>query len=249
MKKIGIVGGVSWLSTAEYYKTICLLSRQHHLERGFEGPAPVPEISIESVNINKSFHLRGAPGDEASWRGFDAYFHDALRRVECAGADFAIIASNTPHNRFEAITRGIAIPVISIFDVVARQCASHGAKRALILGTAPTMASAVFAATLEKHGIAGFVPQSDQDKAIVIELIDEIYAGRGNDAAERIRAVVARSFSSSADGSKVVCLSCTELPLAFPEFVDRPSFEADGILYLNTGVIHAQAAFDCAVSK
>lgn len=248
MKKIGIVGGVSWLSTVEYYKAICLLSHQHQFHKHLPGPPTVPEMSLESLNINKSFNLRGSYGDEASWRTYDSYFHDALKRLERSGADFAIIASNTPHNRFDAITKGITIPVISIFDAVAQECARHGAKRALILGTAPTMASPVFPAVLQKSGIAGFVPESERDRARVIELIDDLQAGGDNNAADEISAVVERSFSSGSDRRKVVCLSCTELPLAFPKFADNASFELDEILYLNTTVIHAKAAFDYARS-
>ena len=90
----------------------------------------MPEMSIESVNLNESFQRQGVGGDEASWSRFDAYFHAALKRLEASGVDFAIIASNTPHNRYEAITRGIRIPVISIFEVVAKECARQGVQNA-----------------------------------------------------------------------------------------------------------------------
>ena len=121
---------------------------------------------IESLNINKSFSLRGRPGDEKSWHKFDSYFRKALQSLQNSGAEFAIIASNTPHNRFDAITAGIDIPVINIFEVVAHECVRLDARKALILGTLPTMESSVFPSVLTKHGITPVLPNSDQHKSM-----------------------------------------------------------------------------------
>lgn len=249
MKKIGIVGGVAWASTVEYYRAICQMSQQHHEGRGFSGPPPMPEMSIESVNINKSFHLRGVPGDDASWSGFDAYFHEALKRVEASGAHFAIIASNTPHNRYEAITRGIGIPVLNIFEVVAQVCVQQGVQQILVLATEPTMKSPVFPAVLDKHGIAAAVPASEAEKSLVIRLIAQLQAGQVDGAAGQIHGLVENAFAADPAVRKVACLACTELPLAFARFVDLPVFEVDGVLYINTTMIHAQAAFDYALAE
>jgi len=248
LKKIGIVGGVSWYSTVEYYKTICRLSHERQHNRGPEGPPAIPEMAIESLNINKSFSLRGRSGDDASWRQFEAYFQAALRRLVGSGADFAIIASNTPHNRYDSITKGINIPVLNIFEEVAKECERHGVHSALILGTAPTMSSAVFPALLAKYGIHGTVPRTDQDQALVIKLIDQLQAGESHGAAEQVQRITERSMSTNSGKRQAVCLSCTELPLAFPGFGDVSTFEIDGVLYLNTTFIHAKAAFDYAVS-
>lgn len=248
MKKIGIVGGVAWLSTVEYYRTICQLSHRHYQHQQYPGSPPMPEISIESLNMNHSFGLRGEAGDEASWHRYDAYFNAALKRLEVSGADFAIIASNTPHNRYDAIARGINIPVLNIFDVVAKECAHLGVKNILILGTEPTMNSSVFPRVLAAHGIASAAPGSAHDKSVVIELIGQLQAGKGDGAAERIRAVVESAFAHEPEVRKVACLACTELPLAFSEFVDSPTFEVDSILYVNTTIVHARAAFEFALS-
>jgi aspartate racemase len=248
LKKIGIVGGVSWYSTVEYYKTICQLSHEQPRAQEVEGPPAVPEMVIESLNINKSFNLRGQPGDDASWRQFEDYFQKALRRLVASGADLAIIASNTPHNRYDSITRGISIPVLNIFDEVAKECARHGVHNALILGTAPTMSSPVFPALLAKFGIHGTVPSADQDRVQIIKLIDELQAGENHGVAERLQRIAERSLSVNSDKKQAVCLSCTELPLAFPGLGDAPTFEINGILYLNTTYIHAKAAFEYAVS-
>jgi aspartate racemase len=248
MKKIGIVGGVAWLSTIEYYKAICQFSERHHQGQKFNGAPPMPEMTIESVNMNYSFGVRGNGNDEASWSRYDAYFNAALKRLESSGCDFAIIASNTPHNRYHAITRGINIAVLSIFDVVAKECERQGIEKILLLGTAPTMSSTAFPNVLKAHGVEGSPPLIEDDRSLTVEIISQLQAGKRQGTSAKIHGIVERAFPAGSAGRKVACLACTELPLAFPQFVDSPTFEVDGVLYVNTTIIHAKAAFEYATS-
>ncbi len=249
MKKIGIVGGVGWPSTIEYYRAICKLSQDHFSESAISGPSPIPEMHIESLNINYSVRCRGVPGQNATWMKFDEYFRGALKRLEDSGVDFAIIASNTPHNRFDSIIEGIQIPVISIFEAVAKSCRTHGIKDLLILGTGPTMSSQVFPECLKKHGIDAFVPAKDEDKAVIIELIGELYKGACEGGHHTIYQIVRSSYGDTGDGQKAVCLACTELPLAFKGKEDVATFEEKDVFCINTSIIHAKAAFDYAVAE
>ncbi len=124
MKKSGIVGGVAWLSTVDYYTEICRRSERLHLAKNLQCAPSTPEMSIESLDLNKAFSYLGTDDDEESWSQFDEYHRAALQRLEASGAEFALIASNTSHHRFSAIVRGIGIPVISIFgerDAIARR--------------------------------------------------------------------------------------------------------------------------------
>lgn len=249
LKKIGIVGGVSWLSTVEYYRIICELSHRNQVDRIPKGPPAVPEMAIESLNINKSFNLRGELGNADSWRDFDGYFRNALERLQNSGAELAIIASNTPHNRFDSITKGIDIPVINIFDVVAQECARLGFKKALILGTAPTMTSPVFPSILAANGITPLLPKSDKDSAAILQLIEKLQADEETVGADIMRTVALASLTRDSIPESIVCLSCTELPLAFPKFLDEPTFKVQGIWYLNTTLVHAKAAFEYAAYR
>ncbi len=243
MKKLGIVGGVAWPSTIDYYKAICRLSVEHHRRLNVNGPSPIPEMAIESLNLNKSYGLRGGEiSDDRSWASYDAYFRDALLRLEQSGAQIAIIASNTPHNRFEAITRGVTIPVVNIFQAVAEHCQSLGLNELLILGTAPTMDSPKFAEVLRQFGIEGWAPREPVDRAEVVKLISELQAESDNDAQRRIAAVVARSTFGSGH-APTVCLACTELPLAFQEIESSTEVIVDGVMYVNTTIVHAKAVF------
>ena len=95
MKKIGVVGGVAWRSTVDYYSEICRRSEQWHVSRNLQGVPSTPEMSIESLDLHKAVSYLGSDDDddEESWLQFDDYHRAALRRLEASGADFALMAS------------------------------------------------------------------------------------------------------------------------------------------------------------
>lgn len=241
MKKIGIVGGVGWRATAEYYAEICRRAERWHADK-VSGALPTPEIVIESLDLGKAFALLGKDGNEESWERFDAYHRGALWRLETAGADVALMASNTPHHRFSEIVRGVGIPVISILDAAAEECRRTGARRVLLLGTALAMRSAKFRAVFAKHGIDLMAPMSDVTRARVVMLVAELQRGRMKGAAAKMGKIVAASWKSPED--PVVCLACTELPLAFPGFTARASFRYGGVTYVNTAAAHIDAVLE-----
>jgi aspartate racemase len=247
-KKIGIIGGVSWISTLEYYQAICEMSHRCKHGQKQNGPAPIPEMTIESLNINKSISLRGRPGDDESWLAFEAYFRKALNRLEASDVDFAIIASNTPHNRFDQITERIGIPVLNIFEEVAKTCVKENIVKALILGTEPTMSSQVFPDVLRTHGISGILPNKGVDQDRVISLIGLLQAEKSNRGSELIQDLAGKYLQVTTDERSAVCLSCTELSLAFPEHLDVPIFDIIGITYINTIQFLANADFFYEIS-
>lgn len=243
MKKLGIVGGVGWPSTIEYYRAICRMGAAVGQELPPGSPPRVPEMSIESLDLSKSYALRGdSTRGDASWAQYDLYFRNALERLEASGSGLAIIASSTPHNRLESITRGIGIPVLSLFDAVADECTRMNVHDLLILGTAPTMELPFFRHTLSAAGINAWAPQRREERDDVVSLISQLYANEGQNAMARIQRIVERSWPSGT-ASPAVCLGCTELPLAFPRFAHCTSFVIDGVTYLNSTMIHARAAF------
>ncbi len=178
MKKIGIVGGIGWLSTVDYYTEICRRSERQSIAGDRNHPPSTPEMSIESLDLSKAASLIGVDPDDESWSRFDEYHRSALRRLEASGADFALIASNTPHH-----------------------------------------------------------------------LIAELQGGESEGAALQIGRIAQASFLRQFAGRPIVCLACTELPLAFPEWKTLESFVADGITYVNSSAVHIAAAFDLAVGR
>jgi aspartate racemase len=253
MKKIGIVGGVGWRSTMDYYSEICRRSEQWRLARNLPGvPTPpeiTPEMSIESLDMNKAVSYLGIDGDEESWARFDSYHRAALQRLEASGADFALMASNSPHHRFASIVRGIEIPVVSIFDAVAKESARIGARQVLILGTSLTMTSSKFPEEFAKYGVRAAGPGDEAAKSQTAGLIAELQLGKVKGAAERLARIVKISLERQLKTQPVVCLACTELPLAFAERKRLATFEYDGVLYINSTAVHINAAFDFAVGE
>jgi aspartate racemase len=240
MKKIGIIGGLAWPSTVEYYSGLCKRTNEHFKARGVPAPYPTPHIIIESLNINETRKLRGRAGDEASWDGYERVFRETFLRLRKAGADIGVIASNTPHMRLNGITKGLDFPVVSILDATAQAVRNLSGERALILGTSVTMGSPAYAVTLEKYGIEA-LPRLDEKGAYELDrLIDiDLFQGEIEGARERILSLCRELVG---DRTKdVVCLACTELPLAFPEHKEVASFKVDNMWFVNTTVVHIEA--------
>ncbi len=246
MKKIGMIGGISWLSTIEYYRTICELSHKDQKFATVSGPPSIPEMVIESLNVNKTFNMRGNRDNPESWKPFEEYFRNALARLETSGAQIAFIASNTPHNRFKEITRDINIPVVSIFEATANKCLELGIDEALILGTTPTMESSAFSNVLLSKGIKSSAPEREGDRLSIEKLISDVQRGKDVSNNNMLKSVINNTEKQFVSDRVGVCLSCTELPLLFPDLLDCPYFEVDGVHYLNSTVIHASAVYELA---
>ncbi|WP_170517965.1 aspartate/glutamate racemase family protein [Ruegeria atlantica] len=239
MKKIGILGGVGWASTVDYYRAIAEGAGRYFADLGYGSPLPIPPMTIESVTQAKTRALRGVEGDEASWAEFDAVFRDALLTLERAGCDFGIIASNTPHARLHAIRQGVTMPILSIFDATAEATASAGASSALVLGTAVTMQATDYADRLAKEGITANDRLPEPEIAEMQAMIDSEFYGGASDTA---RTRLLTFCNKHATPGTAIVLACTELPLAFPDHLDDPIFKSDGHLFINPSAAHVEAA-------
>ncbi len=239
MKKIGILGGVGWASTVDYYRAIAEGAGRYFAERGHGSPLPIPPMTIESVTQAKTRALRGVAGDEESWAAFDAVFRDALLTLQNAGCEFGIIASNTPHARLHAIREGVSMPILSIFDATADATASTGATKALVLGTTVTMQAPNYADRLAAENITANARLPEPEIAEMQAMIDSDFYGGASDTAHA--RLLAFCNKHAAPGTAIL-LACTELPLAFPDHLDDPVFEADGHLFINPSAAHVAAA-------
>jgi len=246
MKKIGIVGGLAWRSTVEYYSEICRRAEELHLNRKRPGTPASPEIVIESLDLSQAFAAIGNDEDESSWSRFDEYHRAALLRLERSGAELALIAGNTPHHRFREITRGIRIPVVSILRAAAQEAARLRVRRLLILGAELTMRSPQMRRELARHGIEAGGPAGDEARTATLEIIAQLQRGQTECAAPRLAAIARTTFTGQFRGSPAVCLACTELPLAFPEHRSRASFVHGGITWINTSAAHIAAVVELA---
>ena len=241
MKKIGIVGGVAWQSTVEYYRLLCAWSNTHFSGIEPEGPARTPPIMIESLVMRQTRSLRGRERDEESWAIYDDVIRQALLRLQEGGCDFAVIANNTFHMRLAQITEGVDIEVLSILDAVADATFEAGAKRALVLGTGVTMRSDAYGRKLLARGVTANNQLDDETIDNMQHLIDHAFHADPipPDARRKLLDVCERFVGDPNDTA--ILLACTELPLAFPDHIEDPVFESDGYTFINTVSAHIRA--------
>ena len=197
-------------------------------------------------SVAKAISYLSSDNDDESWSRFDNYHRSALQRLETSGADFALIASNTAHHRFETIVQGIRVPVVSILDAVAKESFRIGARQVLLLGTAITMRSPKFREAFAKYRVEANGPLDEMARSMTADLINDLQRGKTSRAAKRLGRI-ARLSLGQFNQQSAVGLVCTELPLVFPKMRTLGIFEYEGILYINANVVHINAAFDFAI--
>jgi aspartate racemase len=240
-RKLGIVGGVGWRATLDYYGALHRIAStgdhtRHADERGLE-------ISLESLDLATALALLEDGVASNRWNWFDNYHKAALLRLERAEAEVAIIASNTPHERLPQIGAGIHIEIVDLFEAVATKLKALGADTLLVLGTSATMGSGRLRHLLEQANIEMRVPPATMRPALA-EMIAGLQQGRYANARARLLHLADRC--GAAKEGMLVGLHCTELPLALPEAELAPVVTIGDIRFLNASVVHVEAALDAA---
>jgi len=231
MKKIGIVGGMAPESTVEYYRIITTLARQG----GATYRCPV--IIIYSVNFEEFISLVQA-GNLAA---VTELLGDAIDRLSRAGADFALMASNTPHIVFDQVTARSPIPLLSIAAETGKVASELGLKRVGLFGTRFTMQADFYRTILSgKYGISVVTPDQTYQDYIHDKIMNELVNGRIVEETRRELSRIARVMASK-QGIEALILGCTELPLIL-------SREVVGMPVLDTTRIHAEDAWRFAQS-
>lgn len=230
MKTLGLIGGMSWESTAEYYRII------NQGVRDQLGPKASARLVLWSFDFAEIAALQAA-GD---WPALDALMVDAARRLEAAGAEALVICTNTMHKCAPAIEAASAVPLLHIADPTAAALKADGHRKVGLLGTAFTMEQAFYRARLEeRHGLDVLIPAAEDRAEVHRVIYDELVAGRIEAASrEAYRAVIARLV---ARGATAVILGCTEIMLLIgPEDSPVPLYD--------TTRLHAEAAVAFAIA-
>ncbi len=203
MKRAGIIGGIGPASTLDYYSGI--ISGVREKSNGDDYPLLV----IDSINMTE---MIGYIADN-DWDKLVCLLVSSIDRLAAAGADFAAIASNTPHIVFDATRERSKLPLISIVDATCRYAVEAGCRRAVVLGTLFTMRSGLYSHTLERYGIETVVP----DDRTQNEVWGLIYPNLENGIVipgDKARLVeIAQKLLDTSQADALV-LGCTELPLA-----------------------------------
>jgi aspartate racemase len=228
VRTIGVLGGMSWVSTAEYYR---LLNTQV-AER--VGGAHSARLAIVSVDMGVFDGLMRA-GD---WAEAGRLLAEDARKVEAAGADLFILATNSLHNVWDTIVAGVTIPSIHIGDATGDALTAAEHRRVALLGTRYTMELPFLTGRLaDRFGIEALVPD-ERDRELVDRIVfDELVRNvlRPESRAAYVD-VIARL---AAHGATAVIFGCTEIGLLLqPEDVDLPVFD--------TARLHVAAAVEAA---
>jgi aspartate racemase len=226
MKHIGIVGGLSPESTIEYYKLICEEYNKKIGEWNF------PQVTIRSLNLQEIADLFMVD----RWDDMADVIISAIDDLKNSGADFAAVATNTPHNAYERIKEYSSLEVLSIMDATAQEIQRDEFTKVGLLGTKPTMEYGFFQRSFEDYGIEAIVPgKKDRDyvsDVIWNELVHGIITDESKIGYERIIDDLVKR------GAQGVILGCTEIPLLI---TDSP------VRTYDTAIIHAKAVLDYAM--
>ena len=228
MKTIGLIGGMSWESTATYYRALNELARERL------GGLHSAKLLLHSFDFAEIEALQ-ASGD---WAGAADAMIDAARRLERGGAECLVICTNTMHKLAPDVRRAVGLPLLHIGDATADAVLAAGVARPLLLATRYTMEQDFYRGRLRERGIEARIPDA-HDRGVVHDVIyDELCRGVIDDGSRRAWLdVVRRGVERGADG---VIFGCTEVGLLLsPGELPVPAFD--------TTLLHARAAIDFAL--
>lgn len=233
MKTIGLIGGISWQSSIEYYR---LLNELVNERLGGLHSAKLLMYSIEFGDFSEEERLAG----KGNWTLLSDTMIDAARRLKAGGADFIIIASNCMNSRADDIESKVGIPVLRIMDSTGIRVNNSGISTVALLGTKFTMEARFYRDRLEQNfNLAVRIPNEAERDYINTVIFDELCAGKlRSESRTRFIGIINRIVQE--DGAQGIILGCTEIPLLVKQKdVNVPVFD--------TMQIHAEAAVDFAL--
>lgn len=230
MRMIGLIGGMSWESSAEYYR---ILNQGIRDRLGLTASARCLLWSFDFSEIEALQH-------KGDWEGLTARMVHAAQRLEAGGAEILLICTNTMHRMAPAVQAAIRVPLLHIADPTAERIKAAGFNKVGLLGTTFTMEHDFYKGRLTgQHGLDVIVP-GREDRATVHRIIyEELVAGKVLPASrDAYRAMIGRLVE---DGAEAVILGCTEIMLLV-QAGDSP------VPLFDTTELHAQAAVEHALA-
>jgi aspartate racemase len=227
MKKIGLVGGISWVSTIDYYR---------YLNEGINeqlGGLNFAECLLYSLNF-------GDIQAKTWYKSFDLLLH-ACKNLEQSGAEAIVLCANTAHLFAEDLQSELRTPIIHIVEETAKTIQKQGLKKIGLLGTQFTMEMDFFKNGLKKHGIEPLVPPLQKDRDFIQHTLKE-ELGRGIVKAETKAEYLKIIDKLIQNGAEGIILGCTEIPLLLSQ-------QDCSVPVFDTTKIHTRAAVEFALSK
>lgn len=230
MKVIGLIGGMSWESSAEYYRIV------NESVRDEIGPTSSARCILWSFDFSEIKRLQ----HDGDWDTLTKRMIDAAQRLEAAGAEILVICTNTMHKMAEDIEKSVAIPLLHIADPTGCHVKQAGIDRVGLLGTSFTMEQEFYRGRLrDLHGLNVIVPD-ETDRSLVHRIIyEELVAGKIlPESRAAYREVIARLIDSGAQG---IILGCTEIMLLVEQ-------DDCAVPLFDTTTLHAKAAVSFSLS-
>ncbi len=223
MKTIGMIGGMSWESTAEYYKTI------NEQVRRQLGGLHSARLLLYSMDFAQLAELQ----DTGNWSACESLLTEAALYLEQAGADFLLLCSNTPHKVAPQLQARLSVPLLHIAEVAAEALQEKQIRTVALLGTRYTMQEAFYRDTLAQAGIRTIIPEEKDiliiDRVIFQELCVGVVSEKSKAA---LSAIIQKLVKQGAEG---VLLACTELGMLLNE-------EDAAVPLFDTAYLHAKKA-------
>ncbi len=221
-KRIGIIGGISHESTIKYYEFI--LKKYFAKKRDYH----YPEVVIFSLDLAKLVRFE----ERRDINGYIRYLTAGIKSLEKAGAEFIVIAANSPHAVFDVLQKKASVPLLSIVDITALEAKRLKMKKLLLIGIRHTMQSPFYRDVLAKYGMEVITPSEKEQEEINKIIFKEFVLGIYKNTTRKKLLDVINNYD--VDG---VILGCTELSLAIHQ-------EDTKIKLLNTLELHALAALE-----
>ncbi|MEN9846351.1 MAG: hypothetical protein RIS36_1498 [Pseudomonadota bacterium] len=230
MKIIGLLGGMSWESTAHYYR---IINEEVRKRLGGLHSAKVVLYSVDFAHIAEL----QSNGD---WKGATQVLCDAAKGMDAAGAECLVICTNTMHKVADEVSSAVPIPLIHIADVTAECIKAKGVRRVLLLATRFTMEQDFYRQRLARHGLEVVIPGSSDREIVHRVIYEELCRGAILDESrQHYRRIIEEMVR---DGVEGVILGCTEIGILL-------SAKDSSVPLFDTTRIHAEAAVAFALGK
>ena len=230
MKRIGLIGGMSWESSLEYYR---IINEEIKKERGPSHSADLIMYSFDFAEVEKLQH-------ENRWDELTETMIDKAELLKNSGAELIAICTNTMHKMAEEIEENTELPLIHIADSAAVEMKKKNIKKAALLGTKFTMEENFYKDRIGEYGIEVIIPDKKQRKVIHSTIYSELISGIIKDSSRRKFVEIIKSLQKK--GAEGVVLGCTEIPLLIKND-DSP------IDVFDTTYLHAKNIVDFSLNK
>lgn len=201
MRKLGLIGGMSWVSTRTYYEHINRIVQQR-TDRRTSAP-----LLIESLDFSQLYAVH----EEDDWERAARILSDSARRLEQAGATALIIGANSMHRVYDQVAASVDIPIPHIAECVGERMAADRIEKAALIGTSNVMTESFYRRRLVAHGIDLLPPDLEMTEELDSIIYEQLMVGKATRDAERALKTIITVKEKA--GAQAIVLACTELEM------------------------------------